>query len=722
MINTSEPKNRRVLIIDDNVTIHDDFRKLLASGESAHCAVEDSEALVLGGLVKTVATPQFELGSAYQGAEGVVLAKKALEEGRPYAMAFVDVRMPPGLDGIETTKRIWEIDPDLQIVICTAYSDYSWGEMFEQIANRGGLLILKKPFDGVEALQLAQALTEKWDLHKQSRRKMEELESRIAERTRELQQANHALQKELIERQRAEESLRLYETVVNQAKDSIVITDANLNLPGPEILFVNSAFTKLTGYTTEEAMSKTSRITQGRHIDRNVFDQLRRYLKRGQAFECEAIAYRKDGEGLMLEWQVAPIRNSSGTITNYVALQRDISARKRFEAQLFQSQKMETVSKLAGGIAHEFNSILTAVIIQSELLLGNLPAGNPLTENATEIKRAAGRAASLTRQLLAYGRKQFLQPDILDLNQVIAGMEGMVQHLMGAEVTTQIVPASGLQATTADAGQIEQVITNMAINAREAMPNGGKLTLETSNVSLDEESVRLYPELKAGRYVMLAITDTGAGMSEEVKAHLFEPFFTTKGIGEGTGLGLSTCYGIVKQSGGHISVYSELGRGSTFNIYLPQVDQQARVPVCLTESNQLPRGTENILLVQDDPALLEMAATLLRRLGYTVFAAGNGIDALTLIQQRGTGHINLMLTEVVMPQMSGKELADRVQTLYPQTRIIFTSAYTENANIHQGVLDKGMELLQKPYTPPALARKLREVLDQPAPNHDRNSS
>jgi signal transduction histidine kinase len=267
---------------------------------------------------------------------------------------------------------------------------------------------------------------------------------------------------------------------------------------------------------------------------------------------------------------------------------------------------METVGKLAGGVAHEFNSILTAIIGQSELLLGDLPAGSPMAKSATEISKAAGRAATLTRQLLAYGRKQLLQPETLDLNQVMASMEGMFHHLMGGDVDTQIVPALDLQTVKADAGQIEQVIMNMAINARDAMPNGGKLTLETANVSFDQESVGRYPELKPGDYVMLAITDTGTGMSEEVKARVFEPFFSTKDVGQGTGLGLSTCYGIIKQSGGHISVYSELARGTTFKIYLPQVEQQTKIPIERLASPDLPRGTETILLVEDDLALREM--------------------------------------------------------------------------------------------------------------------
>jgi len=520
-------------------------------------------------------------------------------------------------------------------------------------------------------------------------------------------------------RRRVEEALRLFESAMEQSKESIMITDADLDLPGPKILFVNPAFTKMTGYTAEEAIGKSPRILQGARTDKAVLSRIRQNLQRGEVFEGEAINYRKDGKEFDLEWQVAPIRNGGGEITHFVAIQHDITERKRLEARLLQSQKMETVGRLAGGIAHEFNSILTAIIGQSELLLDDLPTGSPLANNAAEISKAAGRAATLTRQLLAYGRKQFLQPEIFDLNQVLADMEDMFHNLVGVEVETLIVPAAGLKAVKADAGQIEQVIINMVINAREAMPNGGQLSLETANVSFDQDSVGRYPELKPGDYVMLAITDTGTGMSAEVKAHLFEPFFSTKGVGQGNGLGLSTCYGIIKQSGGHISVYSEFARGTTFKIYLPQVEPEAKSPMPRLGSPDLPRGTETILLVEDDPALREMATTLLKRLGYTVLAAANGVEALSLKQQRGTGYVDLLFTDVIMPYMSGKELADRVRALYPHTRILFTSAYTENAVVHQGVLDKGVALLQKPFTPSALARKLREVLDQPgAPKPD----
>jgi PAS domain S-box-containing protein len=412
---------------------------------------------------------------------------------------------------------------------------------------------------------------------------------------------------DITERKRSEESLRLFRYAAEQAEEAFVITDAQFDQSGPRILFVNPAFTKMTGYTAEEALGKPPPILLGAHTDEAMLARLRQTLARGEAFHSEVINSRKDGSGFYSDMHIAPIRGPNGLITHFVAGIRDITERKRLEAQLFQSQKMETVGRLAGGIAHEFNSLLTTILGYSDLLLGGLPAGSPLAEHATEISQAAGRAATLTRQLLAYGRKQFLQPEILNLNQVLAGMEVMFHHLMGGDVETQIVPAPDLHAVKADAGQIEQVIMNLAMNARDAMPKGGKLTLATANVSFDQESVGRDSELKPGDYVMLAVTDTGAGMSEDVKARLFEPFFTTKGVGQGTGLGLSTCYGIIKQSGGHTSVQSEPERGSTFKIYLPRAEAQTRIPIQRPDSPALPRGTQTILPVEDDPALREVA-------------------------------------------------------------------------------------------------------------------
>ena len=498
-----------------------------------------------------------------------------------------------------------------------------------------------------------------------------------------------------------------FRRLVDSDVQSILFWNAKGRITG-----ANDSFLTLTGYSREDleggrvdwmAMTPPEHAQRDRHA-------LEQIAATGACVPYEKEFIRKDGGRVPILIGAAAFEDNPEEGVCFVL---DLTERKRLETQLVQSQKLETVGRLAGGIAHEFNSILTAIIGQSELLLSDLPVGSPLITNANEISKAAGRAAALTRQLLAYGRKQLLQSESLDLSRVVTRMEGVLRHLMGVEIDTRIVATPGLRAVKADAGQLEQVIMNMAINAREAMPNGGKLTLETANVSFDEESVSHYPELKPGDYVMLAITDTGTGMSMEVKARMFEPFFSTKEVGQGTGLGLSTCYGIIKQSGGHISAYSELGFGATFKIYLPQVAPTTMVPLRHPTRADLPRGTETILLVEDDPALRAMAANLLNRLGYTVFAAANGIEALSLKQQHGTGHIDLLFTDVAMPHMSGKELADRVRALYPLTRVLFTSANTENAIVHQDMLKKGVAILQKPFMPSALAHKLREVLDLP---------
>jgi len=480
------------------------------------------------------------------------------------------------------------------------------------------------------------------------------------------------------------------------------------------VLYVSPAYESIWGHSPESLYAHPSQWAEAippedRERVFGVFSSLGTGIS---SASTEFQILRPDGEMRWIYGRGFPVRDAAGSVIRLTGIATDITERKHIEARMFQSQKMETVGKLAGGVAHEFNSILTAIIGQSELLLSDLPADNPLVKNAREIRQAADRAATLTRQLLAYGRKQILQPEILDLNQVLSDMASTLQHLMGREVDVRIVSAVGLKTVKIDPGQMEQVIVNMAMNAADAMPNGGKLILETTNVTLDEEYVRPFPGLKAGGYVMLAITDTGTGMSDEVKARVFEPFFSTKGVGQGTGLGLATCYGILKQSDGHINVYSEVARGSTFKIYLPQVEQRATISLPRSTSPDLPRGTETILLAEDDPSLREMSATLLRRLGYTVLTAANGVEALNLKQQRDIGHIDLLFTDVVMPHMSGKELSDRIRTIYPRTKILFTSAYTESAIVHQGILNEGVALLQKPFTPAALAHKVREILDQ----------
>jgi len=387
------------------------------------------------------------------------------------------------------------------------------------------------------------------------------------------------------------------------------------------------------------------------------------------------------------------------------------AALRQSEEQLQQAQKLEAVGRLAAGVAHDFNNILTAITGHSELMLRQLGADDPRRKHAEQIEKSAYMAAALTRQLLTFSRKQVIEPRVLKLNEVILNIEKMLRRLIGEDIEfhTVLDPTAGH--IKADPGQIEQVIMNLAVNARDAMLNGGKLTLTTASTTLDEKYLKNFPELSAGEYVLLAVADTGTGMSDEVKAHLFEPFFTTKPAGKGTGLGLATCFGIVKQNGGHINVYSELGSGTTFRIYFPQVRSEVEPDRVHTKSVEVAGGGETVLLVEDETAVRELAALTLREKGYTVFEAANGKDGLRLAR-RQDGKIDLVLTDVVMPVMGGKEMADTLHESYPETKVLFTSGYTEDAIGHHGVLRPGIVFLQKPYMAATLARKVREVLDE----------
>ncbi|HEX9582172.1 MAG TPA: response regulator [Gemmatimonadales bacterium] len=385
--------------------------------------------------------------------------------------------------------------------------------------------------------------------------------------------------------------------------------------------------------------------------------------------------------------------------------------RRRLEDQLRQAQKMEAVGQLAGGVAHDFNNILTAIIGYSELLLQELSDDAAPRADVAEIRKAADRAAALTRQLLAFGRKQILAPRVLDLNALIAGLDGMMRRTLGENIDIVSNLAPTLGATRADPGQMEQVIVNLAVNARDAMPDGGKLTIETSNVDLDESYAQGHLPVQPGRFVLLAVSDTGTGMSQETMAHIFEPFYTTKEKGHGTGLGLATVYGIVKQSGGFIWVYSEPNEGSTFKIYLPLVTD-------LVDSDEIvaapapQRGSETILLVEDEAGVRALARRVLEGLGYDVLEAGDSGPA-ALLAREFTGPIHLLITDVVLPGSGGRKLAEELAGPRPAMKVLYMSGYTENAIVHRGVLEAKAAFLHKPFTPQDLAARVRQVLDRP---------
>jgi two-component system, cell cycle sensor histidine kinase and response regulator CckA len=404
--------------------------------------------------------------------------------------------------------------------------------------------------------------------------------------------------------------------------------------------------------------------------------------------------------------------DEAGRATRIIGAIMDITDRKRLEEQFRQAQKMEAVGHLAGGVAHDFNNLLTIINGYSEVLLPDLPPGDPRREMIAQIRQAGERAAGLTRQLLAFSRRTVLEPKVLDLNDVVRDNEKMLRRLIGEDVRLTAVLDPAAEPVKVDPGQISQVVMNLAVNARDAMPTGGELTIETGTVEVDA-SAAADPEAGPGRYVRLAVTDTGSGMTPEVRARLFEPFFTTKAPGKGTGLGLATVYGIVKQSGGFISVHSEPGRGAAFQVYFPVAEGRTPARKSSHGLKAMARGAETVLVVEDEGAVRVLVGAVLRRAGYTVLEAGRGTEALRLAGEH-PGPVHLLITDVVMPEMGGRELVERLAGLRPGLRVLYLSGYTEDAVVRHGVLQAEVAFLQKPFTMAALTTKVRQVLDEAA--------
>ena len=424
--------------------------------------------------------------------------------------------------------------------------------------------------------------------------------------------------------------------------------------------------------------------------------------------ELEATWKKKDGTRIRVQLSVRASRDKDGRIELYEAFVRDITTQRQLEAQLAQAQKMEAIGRLAGGVAHDFNNLLTVILSYSDLLLEDLPAGSGPRDDIGQIRKAAQGASELTRQLLAFSRQQVLQPKVVDLNAAVTGIERLLGRVLREDIQLRCTLADDAGAVRVDPGQLEQVLMNLAVNARDAMPQGGQLTIETGNVDLDEAYMQAHPMAAPGRYVMLAVTDTGMGMDAATQARIFEPFFTTKDVGKGTGLGLATVQGIVQQSGGFIWVYSEPNHGTCFKIYLPRVDEP--VSAAASESVERTRGTETVLVVEDVAAVRAVICKMLERYGYRVLDAADGEAAVRVADASGE-HIHLLLTDVVMPNINGRDLAALFAKTRPTTKVLFMSGYTDDAIVRHGILEEGIAYLQKPFTPQSLARRVRGVLD-----------
>ena len=516
----------------------------------------------------------------------------------------------------------------------------------------------------------------------------------------------------------AEKSLRETEQKFQRVYDEAPFGCHELNTEG-RITRVNRKELTMLGYTAREMLGRPvwRFVLEEEMTRRVILAKLSGDVSFHETFE--RTYRRKDGTTLPVIAQDRIVWEKGRKITGIRSTLEDITERRRAEEvlrkseeQLRQWQKVEAIGRLAGGVAHDFNNLLMTIKGCSELLLGEIDERDPRREEVEEIRKAAERATSLTRQLLAFGRRQVLQPQVLNLNDIVENMNKMLCRLIGEDIQLLTILGPDLWPVKVDPGQIEQVLMNLAVNGRDAMPRGGKLTIETANKELDEDYARRHVAVKPGPYVLLAVSDNGCGMDKETQSHLFEPFFTTKEQGKGTGLGLSTVYGIIKQSGGNIWAYSELRQGTSFKIYLPTVEEEVETYKTAALPPPPPGGTETILLVEDEGAVRTMISKVLQSGGYTVLEAQHGVEALRVCKKH-KGPIHLMISDVIMPQMSGRELAGRLALRLPEMRVLYISGYPDNAIIHHGVLETGTAFLQKPFTLNALEYKVREVLDGP---------
>ena len=482
--------------------------------------------------------------------------------------------------------------------------------------------------------------------------------------------------------------------------------------PEGRFLSVNAAVVRMLGY---ETAAQVLNLDMARDVYADAAERQRlverdTYSDR-QYDNVEATWKRRDGRLLTVQLSVRAVRNAAGRVDYYETFVRDVTDQRRLQQQVLQSQKMEAVGRLAGGVAHDFNNLLTVITSYSDLLLEDLAPGDAKRDDLEQVRKAADGAAALTRQLLAFSRQQVVEPRVVSLNTVVEGLQKILRRVIGEDIELTITLAPDLESVRADVGQLEQVLMNLVVNARDAMPTGGRLTVETANVEHDPEYARDREAAAVRRFAMLAVTDTGCGMDEATKARIFEPFFTTKDVGKGTGLGLATVYGIVKQAGGFIWVYSEPGQGTSFKIYLPAVDATAEGTTAAS-TTPAPRGTETVLLVEDAAAVRAVTKQMLERQGYTVLEAPDGEAGLRLAQ-RHRGVIHLLLTDVVMPRVGGRELAEQLARLRPDMKVLYASGYTDDSVVRHGILESGTAYLQKPFSPESLARKVRDVLDAP---------
>ena len=696
--------NNRILVIDDNPAIHQDFRKILSPVDSTlEGELDAEEASLFGDSPTTGRDLNFQIDSAFQGQEGLEMVRAAVLAKCPYAVAFVDVRMPPGWDGIETISHIWKEFPDLQIVICTAYSDYSWEDIAKAVGNTDHVLVLKKPFDNIEVMQMAHALSKKWQLTQIANRQLADLDALVAQRTDELHKVNAWLKGEIAQRTAAQDLLTTSEERFSKAFHSSPVPMAIQRANRPGFLDANERFLALLAAEREPVLAGDVSFW----VQPGTSHQINLELAAHHAVRDFASTIRTV-TGDTREVLVAADNLELGSEPYHLLILQDMTDRVRLENELRQAQKMEAVGRLAAGVAHDFNNMLTVILGYSSMMQNGSPRlDGKLASYLRQVEQAAERATALTRQLLAYSRKQIIQRRPLQLNEIVNQTVGMLRRVIGEHIALDMQLAPDLPLVYADTTSVDQVIMNLALNSRDAMPDGGTLTISSTAVEIDEAYCAHTPDAQAGRFVCLTVTDSGHGMDSVTLNRIFEPFFTTKEPGKGTGMGLATVYGVLKQHEGWVEVESAPRRGTTFCAYLPVAEgavMELPAPTSVPAAETTPESDITILLVEDEDMLREFVSTALTSLGYRVLSAGNGREALEVWAQSRT-EIDLLLTDVVMPEsISGRDLAHKLIMDKPHLKVIFTSGYSAELIGPEFEQEKEHGFLSKPYLTDRLAK------------------
>ncbi|MCP4603599.1 MAG: response regulator [Proteobacteria bacterium] len=685
--------NNRVLVIDDNEEIHSDFRSILEQ-KNGIPDLQSIEADLFGDSSSESAVPVFDVDVALQGKEGHEKVKNAVSTGQPYSIAFVDMRMPPGWDGLETIENLWQADPNLEIVICTAYSDYSWDAISEGIGkNTDKLLILKKPFDAIELQQIATALSRKWQLGKQARIKQDKLEELVSIRTKELREAEETVR----------HSERRWRSLLENAPNLVFIVDRE-----GKIEFINHF---AGSHEKKEAIGRKIYDFIDFSYHNVLKSRIEKTFRIGNAEGCTIRGIGPEGENRWYEVQTGIIKQNE-QIASVSVIATDVTQQREIEAQLLQSQKIEAIGRLAGGVAHDINNILGAIMGSASALNVEASENDLDLEDIQNILRACRKGSRLTSDLLGFARKGKYIKEEASINKIVTHIREFLKHSIAKKINIATELDENIACIEVDISQIENVLMNICINAADAMKTGGELTITTKNIIARDSTEDAMIKRKAGRYVQMQVTDTGIGMDRKTKARVFEPFFTTKPQGQGTGLGLAMVYGVIKNHGGDVTIESEPGNGTIVTILLPSLDYAASrqlsgypkvVPLTEAASKR-----SCILLVDDENLLLKSTRRLLEKMGYLVFLAENGREAFEIYREQ-QDRIDLVILDMIMPEMDGPETFKLIRELNPKAKIIISSGYSKDEKVEVLLGEGAVNFLHKPFDINDLSEKLKEA-------------